>query len=477
MNTFKSMNTSKFFSVLFSTLMLAGFVACDKNPADKPGDKPGEQPTEQPGNNEEIVDEFSRMMLLEQFTSERCVNCPGGVIQIDEYLRSHKNIIWLSHHAGYGDDQWTISGSKAIANLLNVSGAPSIALDRTLLTAKENKDERSGYNLHPYYLEYLTNSFTTTTTASVRISNTIDGDSLHISVAGSLKKDAPKNMRLTVAIKENGLHGKQQDPYGTLAGIWDDYVHSNVIRTFVSEVGGDAVTPSDNAYELNYSIAIDPAWEAKNCLVVAFLTDENSLNIVQAAEKPVVAGTNGGSDLPHGGVTPKPVPDGYPEGKYAISDMIKSDTVTFQHAQTTFNKLPNGLREWHILAWTTAQSYGSGQNLHIPFADIVFFTEGTVNAVPQSGDWDFVVARSVDEIRVSTAWAGYCDIEAQQITGSELQLVNKAYFEAGQIIPGSNGRWLIANGQIHFSSNGFSVTATSASGKAINLRFSGTYNR
>lgn len=457
------MKSSKLLSALMSSLIILVIAGCEPNPIDKPDVNPG--------TTEEEVDHFERTILLEQFTSENCVNCPTGVAQIENYLSSHKNVVWLSHHAGYDTDSWTISGSNSIARLLGVQGAPSVALDRSLLNAQG----ASGYNLHPYYLSYLTSAPSATTTASVRISNTCEDGKVKIHVAGKLKAEAPQNLLLSVVIKESGLHGKQLDPQHTLAGMWEDYVHSDVIRAFVSATGGDPIAQDGGQYEADYEIELHPDWVADNCMVVAFLTDEKSLNVVQTAEKPVVEGTKGGADLAHGGVTPKAVPDGYPEGNYSIADFIKADTVHFQFAQAGYGLLENGVREWHIMAWTTMQTYGSGQNIHFPFADIVFFTEANVGRVPTEGEWDFVVARSLDEIVTSTAWAGYCDLDAQMLVGSELQMVNKAQFEVGNIVPGTNGQWLIANGKILFKENGFEVNASSAKGKPIHLKFEGTY--
>lgn len=433
--------------------MLAGFTACQHPSGDDPKDP-------------DPIDNFNRTMLLEQFTSERCVNCPNGVNQIDAWIKQHPNVIWLGHHAGYSDDQWTIQDSKSIVRLLGVQGAPTIALDRNYLKASE----AAGYNVHPYYLNYLINMPSVTTTASVRIGNTYDNGKLQIRVTGKVKAEAPDSMRLTVVIKENGLHGKQADG-NMLAGSWDDYIHADVIRTFVSSVGGDTLVPSGETYESDYELQLDPKWEAKNCMVVAFLTDMQSLNVIQAAEKPVVEGTTGGADLPHGGVTPKAVPEGYPEGKYTIKDFIKADTVYFEKLQVEKNSLSNGKLEWHLLAWTTKQTYGSGQNTHIPFADIVFFTDATVTAVPTLGEYTFQIARNLEEIQANTAWAGNCDLEAQKVTGSEIYMVNKAQFDVGQIIPGSNCTWLIANGKLTFRENGFSVNATSAKGYPILLEY------
>lgn len=446
------------FAAAFSFLL--AMTGCD--PDNNPNDPNGGSQTES----------FPKMILLEQFTSESCVNCPSGVMQIDAYLAKHPQTIWLGHHAGYGNDQWTISASTALANYLGVQGAPTVSLDRA-----DYSVYGSQIVYHPYYLAGAKN-LPTTTYASVNIRTTCSDHHATIHVEGSVAKGHSEQLLLSVVIKENGLHGKQMDPNNTLAGSWEDYIHSNTIRAYVSKTLGDSISVTKGKYAADYTVDLDAAWVPDNCMIVAFLSDTKGLNIVQAAETPVVPGSKGGTDIQHGGVTPKAVPEGYPEGKYSLADFLKVDTVKMEVAQATYTELGNNLREWHINAWTTSQTYGTGPNKYIPLSDIIFFTDASVSDVPQTGDMTFKVAKSVDQIVAGTAWAGICDVEAQKIFGSEIDIVNYESFLVGSIIPGTNGRWLIAeNSVLHFTATGFSLDGASASGKPIHIVFNGTYSK
>ena len=164
----------------------------------------------------------------------------------------------------------------------------------------------------------------------------------------------------------------------------------------------------------------------------------------------------------------------YPEGKYSLKDFVKADTVHLEYASAFYNEVNASVREWHIMAWTTQQAYGTGNNMYIPVTDIVFFTDAQTSQVPTSGEWPFIIARTIDEIRVGTAWAGYCDVEEQRIYGSEVIMAHYASFMLGQMVPGTNGRWLISNGsRITFAQDGFTVSGTSAKGYPIVLSFRG----
>lgn len=455
------MKTFRLYAALLAALLM--LPACGPDDPNDPNN---------PGTPDKEQSEYPKTLLLEQFTSESCVNCPTGVMQIDEYLAGHPQTIWLAHHAGYGQDQWTISASTALANYLGINGAPTVSLDRANYGV-----QGSSIAYHPYYLAGAA-GLPTTTYASINISSACEGQQATIHVNGNIAKGHNEQLRLTVAIKENGLHGKQMDPLYTLAGQWEDYVHSSTIRAFVSSTLGDSITPSKGQYSADYTFTLDEGWTAENCMVVAFLADANGLNIVQAAEVPVVAGTNGGADIQHGGITPKAVPDDYPEGRYSLTDFIQADTLVLEEARAFCNPLDGGLLEWHINAWSNTQSYGTGSKKFIPLCDIIFFTDGTVNEIPHSGEMTFRVARTVEQITAGNAWAGYCDIEAQRIYGSEIDMVNYEAFQMGEINIGANGRWLIAeNNVIRFTETGFTLDGSSASGKPIHLVFNGDYER
>ncbi len=455
------MKAFRFLATLFlSTYILACLVSCEpKVVPDTPKDS------------------FAKKHLLENFTSESCVNCPSGEKQIEAFAHVHTDVIQVSHHAGYKDDQWTLADSKKVVYLLGVDqlGTPTVCFNRAKSSYTDPATQTSYADLafHPYYLSYL-EEYASTTFASVVIKNEMDGNQLSVHVSGHILGDNHDGLRLTVLLKENGLHGKQLDPVNTLVGSWDDYAHANVIRRYLTEVLGDSIRIENGTYEAEYNLEWQDAWTKENCIIVAYLTGEKGLDVVQAEEAPVVAGTDGGANLPQGGITPKAVPEGYPEGKYALKDFFKTDTVFLEYANAYYSAVNNDVREWHIKGLTTQQTYGSGNNKYLPVVDLIFFTDANTSKAPNSGEWEFTIARTLDDIRIGTAWAGYCDIEAQRIYGSQVILANYEAFLTGQIVPGTNGQWLICQGsKIAFTPTGFILTGTSAKGYPIIMKFEG----
>lgn len=461
----------RFLPALLTVLSL---ISCRPDLNDPTHDKPG---TDSLPQQEPQVTAFPRMHLLEDFTSESCVNCAMGAEFIRNYADRRTDIIRVTHHAGYRDDAWTIAPSRTIVNLLEVSGkgTPCVSIDRTITTFTDPQTSvaMQDISFHPYYLEY-TRLSEDSTFASVVINNSLQGEQLHVHVSGRVLDNPYQQLQLSVFILENGLHGKQMDPDRTLAGIWDDYTHCHVIRTCLSDILGDNITVADQHYQVDYQAQLPDTWVPDNCCVIAFLTCNNGREVVQAARQPLIDGTDGGLHIEEGGVTPRPVPEGYPEGAYSVSQFIRADTVYFDHAIAYAQALNNNMREWHIVASATQQSYGSGVNKYIPMADIVFFTDESVSTMPTQGEYTFTIARTPDQIRPATAWAGVCDLQAQRIYGSELFMTNYEAYLSNRIEPGSNGRWLISEGStITFHEDGFSIIGTSLKGYPILLTYHG----
>jgi hypothetical protein len=82
---------------------------------------------------QEVPTFFPRKFLLEHFTSANCNECPMGMKYIVEYLDKQTTpYIWVSHHAVYGTDEYTIPASNAIAkNYLGINTVPSVVFNRS----------------------------------------------------------------------------------------------------------------------------------------------------------------------------------------------------------------------------------------------------------------------------------------------------------------------------------------------------------
>ena len=245
---------------------------------------------------QEVPTSFPRKFLLEHFTGETCGYCPKGMYTMVKYLED-SNIphIWVSHHYGYNNDEYTISESAKIGKAVGVQGAPNMALNRTKMMGMTIAFQPA--NL-PSLVQTIADKCDTVAEASVLIDRTYNAQTreLTVTVSGQVANPETTEYLLTVLIKENGLIGKQAD-YDNISfgGGWVEFIHPRVIRDILSDDAmGDTVLVTNQAYSKTYTYTINEKWVPENCCVVAYITPLDKKPIINAEETPLVEGTTGG---------------------------------------------------------------------------------------------------------------------------------------------------------------------------------------
>ena len=163
---------------------------------------------------QEVPTFFPRKFLLEHFTSANCNECPMGMKYIVAYLdRQTPPYIWVSHHAVYGTDEYTIPASNTIAmNYLGMNTVPSVVF---------NRSEQDGLMvIGAWTIENLVVKDDTVAEASVVIEHQFDMATrrLDVTVSGQVANTGRKEYLLSILIKENGLVGKQEDAFCSWKG-------------------------------------------------------------------------------------------------------------------------------------------------------------------------------------------------------------------------------------------------------------------
>lgn len=240
-----------------------------------------------------LTEGLPRTILLEQFTGQACVYCPGGATSVKTAIAGlsaadQNRVIWVAHHAGYLDDTFTITGNKTIATYFGVNSAPSCMIDRTAF------DSSLGLVFHPGYL--TTSSLQTMLAmpafAEVNIAHTYDTltRELNVTVSG---ESALTTAKLTVLLIQSGITASQSTTTGTNAS----YVHNNAPRVFLTSALGDAVEYADGSYSKSFTYTIPDNVGNHACIpadmeIVAFLseygTTKTACPVSNAAKVPVL---------------------------------------------------------------------------------------------------------------------------------------------------------------------------------------------
>ena len=393
----------------------------------------------------EVPVSFARKYLIEHFTGEECGYCPSGMYAIVEYLESATTpSIWVSHHYGFGSDEYTISESSNIGNTLGVNGAPNMSLNRS----KQSK----GLTFHPGYLPEITIADKTEAAMSVEINRNYNATTrqLDVTVSGECTYDSQSKFLVSVLIKENRLVGKQADyTYSWKTAKWKEYMHARVIRDMLTLPLGDTIELENKAYSKTWSYTIPEKWIAENCCVVAYVTPLVGQPIINAEQVVLVEGTTGGEEY---------LPYGITEGKGPNKE------ITFKEVKVSRIEEENLLEVLLVSNSKISTEYGDAQAIGAVYihTDAETLTAGTY---PIKADGS---AGSIQ--------AGYRIDEKKSFGGSLLLYAVSEYWANGQLAPAhiwrmNEGEMVVDEaGNISFNFktyNGTSVTssyqATSAS--------------
>ena len=248
---------------------------------------------------------FPRKFLLEHFTSANCNQCSMGMKYIVAYLDQQSTpFIWLSHHAAYGTDEYTLPESNTLAmHYLGMKTGPSVVFNRS---EQRGRMVNKAWDLEAWAAEGIQIEGDTLAEASVVINHHFDAASrrLDVNVSGLVGNADREAYLLTIIIKENGLVGKQEDAYCSWKGAeWKEYMHPRVVRGWVTSTFGDTVRIENQSYSHSSSYTINEDWVAEHCCIVAYLTPLDRAPIINAEQVPLVVGSTGGEEYGPYGIT------------------------------------------------------------------------------------------------------------------------------------------------------------------------------
>ena len=264
------------------------------------------QETEPGINIDPDTENYERTLLIEFFTGQGAGYDPTGIAKIQEGINGIEDrVVWTSHHAGYGADDFTISNSESLVSVFGINGVPSMMLNRTNTTfAYQTQD---GGTIDQTLLIHTPTVFADATStfvnelskegdASVHIKTSLEGTELTVLVYGAVKEQ--QDIRLTVYVQENGLIAEQKDFTLPSPSVNPNFEHNHVPRVFLSATLGDAITPASRLYQKVYRIELNNEWNFENCEVVAFVTRKAEYQpVLNAASVDVVANNLNDDDL------------------------------------------------------------------------------------------------------------------------------------------------------------------------------------
>ena len=396
---------------------------------------------------QEVPSSFPRKYLIEHFTGDGCGYCPYGMYSIVEYRDYLTNTpcIWVSHHYGYNNDEYTISESSKIGSVCGVQGAPNMAMNRTKVMG-------TSIAFHPGYLvedgmaEAIAGKCDTVAEASVVIDHSYDAATraLNVTVSGQVANTTTTEYLLTVLIKENGLIGKQADYYWSWkTSGYKEFMHPCVARDVLNASPyGDTVKVENQAYSKTLTYTIPEKWVAENCNVVAYITPLAKKPIINAEETPLVAGTTGGTEYQPFGITENQAP-------------TNASKLSFDALE--LNKVAADKLAVELVASSSTRSDQYG-----PMKLSIYLEFNTTDSVLPTDTLDFV-----DGHELNTFSTGSVDLVSQTWTGSRMayylaadmeQLCHIWRIKSGKLLVYEDGSFY-SSGKLDNGKN-FTITCT-----------------
>lgn len=239
----------------------------------------------------------AKHVLLEEFSTAQCGFCPDGDVIAAQLIIDHPEVIWVTHHAGFGVDSLTVPESVTIANTFTTF-APGACIDRGdypipvyttapyIAISRQKWDSVCVVRLNdPPMVDMLIHNDYDSVTNLLNCTVTVD----------FLTAPPSGDLRLNLFIAEDSVVGfgngfDQKNYFNTQVGhpcygLGDTiigYVHHHVMRKVVTGAWGlTGIIPSAPAAGNSYShdftnIQIKPNWKEKDIAVIAFVSYYNA---------------------------------------------------------------------------------------------------------------------------------------------------------------------------------------------------------
>lgn len=215
---------------------------------------------------------FPRNVLLEEFSTEECGNCPRAINTIEQCMKEgyDKNVIQVTHHSGYNYDFLSTPDDKELEWFYGKDGsyAPAVMLDRlsdeqckAALGEKEDSPVMSvGYaNTFSPVLKYVTGR---TAFVSVKPQVEYDAATRKLDITVSMEKDEILNALsdkqfLSVYIVQDSILHHHQAGYSS-----DTFKHRHVYRASVTPLYGDNIAWDGNTAQAHYEYTLPESIES-----------------------------------------------------------------------------------------------------------------------------------------------------------------------------------------------------------------------
>lgn len=214
--------------------------------------------------------DFTKVPVLEEFTTERCSNCPRAASLVHSVLEGDRfndgKDIAVCHHSGYHTDWLTNDADRDYLWLYGGGTyAPALMFDRA---ASPGASPIKGVYEAENISSALSERMSKPANVAIECKAVYKGsdNSVAIDVSGEFDWDFNMdNPRITVYLMENDIPAEHQN------GADGDFIHQHVVRAYNEPWGVPCEIDTDGDFSYSWETSIDSSWKRDNMEVVAFV--------------------------------------------------------------------------------------------------------------------------------------------------------------------------------------------------------------
>lgn len=219
----------------------------------------------------------ARAILIEDFTGQKCVNCPLATVTLSSLSQYFgDSIISVAIHGGpfgYAEPKGLATKeAETYYNALNIKEQPNGVINHR------------GYTT-PYaqWTKEVCELIKTPSNTTLNASTSIEDNELTVNLTYS-SYEANAQAILKVWLVEDSITAIQSLPAAWGGGNDKNYVHNHVYRRAINSVEGTSVSLSPTPVTEKFNVTLDNKYVIKNLSVIAFIYTESN-GVLQVTKK------------------------------------------------------------------------------------------------------------------------------------------------------------------------------------------------
>lgn len=228
---------------------------------------------------------FYPSLFVEDFSTAQCVNCPGSMNYVREVIANHDDISLVTHHSGYGTDEFTIPTSSYLATYLGVPGSPFLVCNRATINQTAQVVNQTGIITYAINEQLIKPAY-----VKVEQNVTYDSKTRLATITVTATKKAgwtDGDLKLSLYISEDVRTVKPQSGAGSYYMAFES-MRDVITKQGDTDTGGEDVVWNGDTFTKTYTYTLPESWNAEKITFVSFLAkglQGNSLDVYASTNK------------------------------------------------------------------------------------------------------------------------------------------------------------------------------------------------